>query len=110
MEDNCKVKEALPRSLMVMLTTIHSKIKETQFERHYGRQPRTELPKYLKLPIDNNKYISAQPETLQVYSFNNGTGGYDQLIMKMPRRLKCDVSNKFPYNFLEKKNQNKANK
>ena len=34
--------------------------------------------------------MSAQPETLQVYSFNNGRGGYDQLIMKTPRKLKCD--------------------
>ena len=43
----------------------------------------------------------AQPETLQVYSFNNGDGEYDQLIMKAP--LKGDVSIKFPDQFLEKK-------
>ena len=33
---------------------------------------------------------------------------YDQLIMKTPRKLKCDVSNNFPYKFLEEKqNKNK---
>ena len=54
--------------------------------------------------------VSARPETLQVYTFNgatNGNGAYDQLVMKAPRKLKEDVSNKFSYLFLEKK-QNKG--
>ena len=108
LEENCNLNEALYRSLLVMRTTIHSKIKESPFERHYGRKPRTELTSYLNLPTDNKEFCSAQPETLQVFSFNNGKGGYDQLIMKTPRKLKCDVSNNFPYKFLEKKqNKNK---
>ena len=108
LEENCNLNEALYRSLLVMRTTIHSKIKESPFERHYGRKPRTELTSYLNLPTDNKEFCSAQPETLQVFSFNNGKGGYNQLIMKTPRKLKCDVSNNFPYKFLEKKqNKNK---
>ena len=108
LEDKCNLNDALYQSLMVMRMTIHSKTKETPFERHYGRKPRTELTSYLNLPTDKNDYASAQPETLQVYSFNNGRGGYDQLIMKSPRQLKCDVSNNLPYKFLEKKqNKNK---
>ena len=91
-----------------MRTTVHSKIKESPFKRHYGRKPRTELTNYLNLPTDDNDIISAQLETLQVYSFNNGRGGYDQLIMKTPRKLKSDVSNNFQYKFLEKRhNKNK---
>ena len=91
-----------------MQTTIHSKTKESPFERHYNRKPRTELTTYLTLPTDDNEFLVSQPETLQVFSFNNGRGGYDQLIMKTPRKLKCDVSNNFPYKFLEKKqNKNK---
>ena len=86
-----------------MRKTIHSKTKESPFESHYGGKPRTELTNYLNLPTGNNESISAQPETFQVYSFNNGKGGYDQLIMKTPRKLKCDVSNNFPYKFLEKR-------
>ena len=82
-------------------------IKETPFERHYGRKPRTEITSYLNKPTDINEIVSARPEPLQVYSFNNGDGEHDQLIMKAPRRLKYDVSNKFPYQFLEKKKQNK---
>ena len=93
LEDKCNLNDALYQSLMVMRMTIHSKTKETPFERHYGRKPRTELTSNLNLPTDKNNYVSAQPETLQVYSFNNGRGGYDQLIMKTPRKLKCDVSN-----------------
>ena len=59
------------------------------------------------LPTDTNEIVSARSEKLQVYSFNNGDGGYDQMIMKPPKKLKCDVSNKFPYQFLGKKRQNK---
>ena len=103
LEDNCNLNVALHRSLMVMRTTIHSKIKQSPFERNYGRKPRTELTSYLNLPTDNIEFIPAQSETLQVYSFNNGRGGYDQLIMKTPRKLKCDVCNNFPYKFMEKK-------
>ena len=47
--------------------------------------------------------VSAKPETLQVYSFTNGNGAYDQLVMKAPRKLKEDVSNNFLYLFLERK-------
>ena len=57
-EDNCILNEALWRSLLAMLTTVHSKIKETPFERHYGRKPRTELINYLNVPTDNYKHIS----------------------------------------------------
>ena len=73
LEDNCNLNEALYRSLMVMRTTIHSKIKKSPFERHYGSKPGTELTSYLNLATDN-EFISAQLETLQVYSFNNGGG------------------------------------
>ena len=105
LEENCNLNEALHRSVMVMRTTVHSKTKETPFERHYGRKPRTEPTSYLNLPTGIYKYISAQHETLQVNS-SIMEKRYDQLIMKTPRRLKCDVSNQFQYNFL-KKDKNK---
>ena len=72
-----------------MLTTVHSKIKETPFERHYGRKPRTELFNFLNVLTDNYKHVSVYPETLQFYSFNKKRR-FDQLIMKTRRRLKCD--------------------
>ena len=105
LEDKCTVSEALSRSLNVMRSTIHSSIKETPFERHNGRKPRTELTSYLNIPTDINEVVSARLETVQVYFFNNEDGECDQLIMKAPRKLKRDVSNKFPYQFLEKKNK-----
>ena len=52
LEDKCTVGEALSRSLNVMRTTIHSIIKETPFERHHGRKPRTEITSYLNIPTD----------------------------------------------------------
>ena len=90
LEDKCNLNEALYRSLVVMRITVHSKTKETPFERHNGRKPRTELTSYLYLPTDNEFYVSAQPETLQMYSFNNGKRRYNQLILKTPRKVKCD--------------------
>ena len=108
LEDKCNLHDALYQSLMVMRTTNYSKTEETSFERHYGRKLRTELTCYLNLSTDNKDYVSAQTETLQVYSFNNERGGYDQVIMITPRKMKCDVSNNFPYKFLEKQqNKNK---
>ena len=102
--DGCTINEALSRSLNVMRTTVHSSIKEPPFERHYGRKPRTELTNYLNLsPNAETNMISAKPETLQVYIFANNEGQHNQLVMKAPRKLKEDVSNKFPYLFLEKK-------
>ena len=100
--DNCNLNEALYRSLTVMRTVVHSKIKETPFERHYGRKPRAELTSYLNLP---SNVISAKPKTFQSYTFGSKCGDYDQLLMKTLRKLKYDVRNNFPYKFLEKKNQ-----
>ena len=106
LEDKCTISKTLSRFLAVMRTTVHSSIKETPFERYYGRKPRTEITSYINLPTDINEIVSARPETFQVYSFNNGDCEYDQLIIKAPRKLKCDVSNKYTYLFLEKKKQN----
>ena len=58
LEDKCNLNDALYQSLMVMRMTIHSKTKETPFERHYGRKPRTELTSYLNLPTDKNDCFS----------------------------------------------------
>ena len=108
LEEGYNINEAISRSLNVKKTTVHSSIKETPFERHYGRKPRTEIHNYLKMSPNKQYNVSARPETLQVYTFTNGKGAYDQLVMKAPRKLKEDVSNnKFPYLFLEKK-QNKG--
>ena len=98
----CNINEALGRSLNVLRKTVHSSIKETAFERHYGRKPRKEIHDYLNVSPNKNYKVSARPETLHVYSFTKGNGVYNQLVMKAPRNLKEDVSNKFTYLFLEK--------
>ena len=103
LEEGHNMNDSLSRSLNVMRTTVHSSIKETQFERHYGRKSRAEIHKYLSVSPNKHYNVSARPETLQVYFLPNGNGVYDQLVMKAPRKLKEDVSNKFPYLFLEKK-------
>ena len=95
------------KELNVMRTTVHSSIKETPFERHYGRKSRTEIHNYLNISPNKHYNVSARPETLQVYTFTNGNGAYDQLVMKAPRELKEDVSNKFPYYFSKRNKTNK---
>ena len=106
LEEGYNTNETLSRSLNVMTTTVHYSIKQTPFERHYDRQPRTESHNYINMSPNKHYNVSARPETLQVYTFTNGNGAYDQLVLKAPRKLKEDMRNKFPYLFLEKK-QNK---
>ena len=78
----------------MMRRRVHSSIKETPFERHHGRKPRTESTNYLTLSPNVKTYvISATPETLQVYAFSNNHSHHDQLVMKAPCKLKGDVSN-----------------
>ena len=50
----------------------------------------------------NGNYISAKPDTVQVYSFNGQGGQSDLLPMKAPRKTKEAVSN-YPFQFLERK-------
>ena len=103
LEEGYVIDKALGRSLTVKRMTIHSSIKETSFKRHYGRKPRTENHNFLNLSPNKQYNVSARPETLQVYSFTNGKGTYDQLVMKTPKKLKEDVSNIFPYLFSKEK-------
>ena len=109
LEDNSNLKKALNRPLKVMRTMGHSKIKETPFERHYGRKTCRELTSYLNLQIDTNDTMPAKPDLLQTSSFASNDGNYDQLVKKTPRSLMCDVRNKLPTKFLEKKKDNNNN-
>ena len=104
LEEGHNIIDALTRSLNVRRTTVHFSIKETPFEHHYARKPGTEIPNYLKVSPNKGYNVSARPETLQVYSFNSGNRTYNQVVMKAPRKLKEDVSNKLPYLFLKKTN------
>ena len=103
LEEGYVVNEALRRSLNVMRMTVHSSIKVTPFEHHYGRKPRTGIHNYLNVSPNKQYNVSARPETLQVYSFTNENGTYDQLVKKTPRKLKEEASNKLPYLFFERK-------
>ena len=77
-----------------MRTTVHSSVKETPFERLYGRKPRKEIHKYLIVSSEKQCKVSAKPEALQVYSFTNGNGQYNPQVLKAPTKLKEDLNNK----------------
>ena len=93
-----------------MRTTPHNKLKKSEFDLHFGREPNTELSNMLKIneikKLTNNHSFSAKPETLQVYIFR-GKGGEgssnDHLSMKQKRKSTMTVS-KYPLQFFKRKN------
>ena len=102
--EKCSIKQAIYRSLMAMRTTANAKLNETPFKRHYGRGLRAKINRYLNVPASVVPVL-VKPEWLQTYSFANGDGEHDQLVMKTPRKLKCGVSSNFSNQFLETKHE-----
>ena len=99
--------KALDLALNVMRTTPHTRLRKSAFELHFGREPNTEWSNMLKLDktksITNN-FISARPDTLQVYTVSGEGGSSDHLPMKQKRKGAKTVS-KYPFQFFERKNQ-----
>ena len=101
LKDNKSMNESLDLALEVMRMTPHTRLKKSAFELHFGRKPNTEINNLLGNNL--NKCISAQPDTLQVYSFTNSEITADILPMKQARRTAKDpVSKEYPFQFLEK--------
>ena len=99
--------KALDLALNVMRTTPHTRLRKSAFELHFGRESNTEWSNMLKLDktksITNN-FISARPDTLQVYTFSGEGGSSDLLPMKQKRKGAKTV-NKYPFQFFERKIQ-----
>ena len=98
--------KALDLSLDVMRKTPHTRLRKSAFELHYGRKPNTEISNLINLDTLEKltkNFVSAKPDTLQVYSFNGAGGVSDQLPMK-PKKSNKGVS-KHPFLILEKKHQ-----
>ena len=59
----------------------HTRLKNPQYELNYGREPNTEISNLLNLNalenITKSYCFSANPGTLQVYSFNGAGGASD---------------------------------
>ena len=65
------------------------------FELHYVRKPNSEITNLL-----NGNFISAKPDTIQVYSLS-GEGGQSELLpMKIKKKTSQGVN--YPFSFLEK--------
>ena len=58
LEGNCNPNETLHRSLMGTRKTVQSKIKETPFERHYGRKPRTKVTSYQLISYSRTQLVT----------------------------------------------------
>ena len=87
LEEGQILKEAQSRTVNTMRTTFLSIINESLFECHYGRKPRTDIHIYKNIS-PNKQNVSAKSDTPQVYTFFNGSGKNDQLVVKTPRNLK----------------------
>ena len=97
--------KALDLALIVMRTTPHTRLRKSVFELHFGREPNTEWSNMMKLDktksISDN-FISARPDTLQVYTFSGEGGSSDHLPTKQKRKGAKTV-NKYPFQFFERK-------
>ena len=88
-----------------MRKTPHTRLNQSAFELHYGREPNTEISNLSNLEKIIKTCISAKPDAIQVYSFNGAGGVSDQLPMKQKKGSK-GVSN-FPFFFHEKNSKTK---
>ena len=80
--------KALDMSLDVMRKTPNPRLKKFASELHYGRKSKTDISNLLnldELETLTKRSVSAKPDTLQVYSFNDAGGVSDQLPVK-PRK------------------------
>ena len=106
-KDRKPLGKALDLALNVMRTTPHTRLRKFAFELNFGREPNTEWANMLKLDKTKsitNSFISARPDTLQVYTFSGEGVSYDHLPMKQKRKGAKTVS-KYPFQFFERKNQ-----
>ena len=76
-----------------MRITVHFKNEASPVEKHYMKEQRTEINKYLNMSEIMEIYIvSAKPEALLVYSISSNDGYHDQLVRKTPSKIKGDIS------------------
>ena len=99
--------KALDLALNIKRNTPHTRLRIFAFELHFGRESNTEWSNMLKL--DKTKsitsdFVSARPDTLQVYTFSGEGGSSEHLPMKQKRKGAKTVS-KYPFQFFERKKQ-----
>ena len=85
LKDNKSMNESIDLALEVMRMTPHTRLKKSAFEMHFGRKPNTDVNNLLG--INPNSNISANPNTLQVYSFSNKDRIADILPMKATKKI-----------------------
>ena len=91
-------------ALNVMRTTPYTRLRNSAFELHFGREPNTEWSSMLNL--DETKtitkdFISARLDTLQVHIFSGEGGSADHLPMKQKTKVAKTVS-KYAFQFFER--------
>ena len=111
-QDGLSFSDSLMLAIKTIRMTPNSKLKLTPFELHKGRKPRTAITNMLyrdECLLSNwkkliTKYVSVQPQELQVYTIKDTDGGLvDYLVINDKRRAKS-VSEQFvPYQFYERK-------
>ena len=119
LQDGLSFSHSLMTAIKSIRMTPNNHLKLTPFELHKGRKPRTTitnasnqnnclLSNWEKL---TNKFVSAQPQELQVYTIKVSDGGLvDYLVMNAKRRTKS-VSEQFaPYQFYERETKPDAMK
>ena len=120
LEDGLTFEESVTRAIKTIRQTMHSTLKMTPFQLHYGRKPRTPITNLIGQPTclltDWKKtitnYILAQPAELQVYTIQDSDGELaDYLVLNESRKRGRSVSGDFKnYKFFEKETKPNAMK
>ena len=125
LEEGIELTESVSRALRVMRFTILTKLKRTSFELHYGRKPRTEQTNLVK---DGKTYLSDRSD-ISISAPNKpkipiyvGRDAYGEITNNMfmartkteerqanesPTSPKKKNSVSYPFNFVEKKSEQK---
>ena len=120
LEDGLTFEESVTRAIKTIRQTMHSTLKMTPFQLHYGRKPRTPITNLIGQPAclltDWKKtitnYVLAQPAELQVYTIQDSDGELaDYLVLneswKRGRSVGGDLKS---FNILEKETKPNAMK
>ena len=120
LEDGLTFEESVTRAIKTIRQFMHSTLKMTPFQLHYGRKPRTPKTNLIGQPaclLTNWKktitnYVLAQPAELQVYTIQDSDGELaDYLVLNESRKRGRSVSGDFKsYKFFEKKTKPNAMK
>ena len=91
LEDEINLLENVNRALYVLIFTIHSETKKTPLEKHFGREPRTELSNL-------KNAVSVDSKNLSVYITRNSAGEITDHLVMSKKKTQIQTRDDVPAN------------